>query len=215
MINSCNNIEHTKWGENAVGTLTSIISFLSRDQLSLSVNIIILKSEVNTMTASPSTDMIASPPFSRFIGSSEFSDISFRVIEDKEEEEMEEEASSIIEENDEKEGDKKGETEIMNENKGKFWIFHGHKNILAVVSPWYNILFTNGMKESSQKEITISGVKHDIFYRLLKYCYTFKIDMDGVNDTYEMLKASDRFQIANIREESLCYLRQELNENNT
>jgi hypothetical protein len=70
------------------------------------------------------------------------------------------------------------------------------------------------MKESLQQEITISGVKHDIFYRLLKYCYTFKIDIDGVNDAYEMLKASDRFQIVSIREEPLLYLRQELNEEN-
>ncbi|KAI7896598.1 uncharacterized protein EV154DRAFT_547250 [Mucor mucedo] len=174
--------KHTKWGEDSLGTLSSIIPFLSRDQVSLSVNITILKSEVNNMTAATPTDIITSPPFSRYIDSKEFSDISFKVL--------------------------------GNDSVENFRIFYGHKNILAAISPWFNIIFTNGMKESLENEITISDVKHDIFYRLLKYCYTFKIDIDDIDDAYEMLKASDRFQISNIREESLRFLRQELNEDN-
>jgi hypothetical protein len=162
--------------------LSSIDPFLSRDQISLSVNITILKSEVASTLA---LDMLkASPPFARYIDSAEFSDIAFRVIEQ----------------------------ECLSKDTGK--LFHGHKNILAAVSPWFHMLFTNGMRESQQQEIMISGVKHPIFYRLLKYCYTFEIDMDGVEDAYEMLKASDQFQIVNIREEALRYLRQELNEDN-
>lgn len=134
------------------------------------------------MTAATPTDIITSPPFSRYIDSKEFSDVSFKVLGDDSDESVR--------------------------------IFHGHKNILAAISPWFNILFTNGMKESLENEISISDVKHDIFYRLLKYCYTFKIDIDGIDDAYEMLKASDRFQISSIREESLRFLRQELNEDN-
>lgn len=190
-------IENTRWGEDSLGTLSSIIPFLSRDQVSLSVNITILKSEVNNMTAATSTDIVTASPFSRYIDSKEFSDISFKVIE-------EDNNSSTKEEEDHENDD----------DCENIRIFHSHKNILSAISPWFRIIFTNGMKESLQNEITISDVKHDTFYRLLKYCYTFKIDIDGVDDAYEMLKASDRFQINNIREESLRYLRQELSEDN-
>lgn len=174
------NVENTKWGEDALGTLSSIIPFISRDQLSLSVNITILKSEVHTMT--PNNLMETTPPFARYINSQEFSDVSFLVYEQ--------------------------------DHEGESRLFHGHKNILAAISPWFQMLFTNGMKESGQHEIKIHGVQHATFYRLLSYCYSFKINIEGVHDAYEMLKASDRFQIKFIREEALRYLRRELNEDN-
>lgn len=152
------------------------------------------------------------PPFSRYIDSSEFSDVSFRVVEEDEDLEyaakLNKRDSSLYKEI------TISSTKEEEEDAKKARLFHGHKNILAAISPWFHMLFTNGMRESLQNEITITGVKHDIFYRLLKYCYTFKMDIDGVTDAYEMLRASDRFQIANIREEALCYLRQELDENN-
>jgi hypothetical protein len=100
------------------------------------------------------------------------------------------------------------------EHEGESRVFYGHKNILAAISPWFQILFTNGMKESGQHEIKIHGVQHLTFHRLLSYCYSFKITIEGVQDAYEMLKASDRFQIIHIREEALRYLRRELNEEN-
>ena len=152
------------------------------------------------------------PPFFRYIDSSEFSDVSFRVVEEDEDLEyatkLNKRDSSLYKET------TISSTQKEDEEDKKVRLFHGHKNILAAISPWFHILFTNGMRESLQNEITITGVKHDIFYRLLKYCYTFKMDIDGVADAYEMLRASDRFQIVNIREEALCYLRQELDENN-
>ncbi|KAL9558374.1 hypothetical protein PS6_001341 [Mucor atramentarius] len=201
--------KNTKWGEDSLGTLSSIIPFLSRDQLSLSVNITILKSEMNNKAAIPPI----TPPFSRYIDSSEFSDVSFRVIEQDEDLEyankINKRDSSLYKEIALDSQDSQDESDT-----NKVRVFHGHKNILAAISPWFHMLFTNGMRESLQNEITITGVKHDIFYRLLRYCYTFKMDIDGVTDAYEMLRASDRFQIVNIREEALCYLRQELDENN-
>ncbi|KAK4513095.1 DNA polymerase delta small subunit Cdc1 [Mucor velutinosus] len=203
--------KNTKWGEVSIGTLSSIIPFLSRDQLSLSVTITILKSEVNNKAAIPTI----TPPFSRYIDSPEFSDVSFRVIEEDEDLEYanklnKRDRSLCKEISLEKQQDSSQEKPDTN----KVRVFHGHKNILAAISPWFHMLFTNGMRESLQNEITISGVQHDIFYRLLKYCYTFKMDINGVTDAYEMLRASDRFQIVNIREEALCYLRQELDEHN-
>ncbi|CEP14884.1 hypothetical protein [Parasitella parasitica] len=200
--------KNTKWGEDSLGTLSSIVPFLSRDQLSLSVNITILKSEMNNKAAIPTI----SPPFSRYIDSSEFSDVSFRVVEQDDDLDYaaakanKRDSSLCIESGTEQQAN---DTHVKKDR-----VFHGHKNILAAISPWFHVLFTNGMKESLQNEITITGVKHDIFYRLLKYCYTFKMDIDGVTDAYEMLRASDRFQIVNIREEALCYLRQELDEHN-
>lgn len=158
------------------------------------------------MSTSVSAETISSSLFSKYIDSPQYSDVSFKVIEeDVEEEKSTSEAAGVGNSGTMKLEDKKEET---------VRIFHGHKNFLAAISPWFSIIFTNGMRESLQNEITISGVKHDIFYRLLKYCYTFRLDIDGVYDAYEMLKASDRFQISNIREECLRYLRQELNEEN-
>jgi hypothetical protein len=169
----------------------------------LSVNITILKSEV----ASKLTDMMTLRPFSGYVDCPEFSDISFRVIEQEEEDNTEAYLNQLH----------KRDSTLYKDKEAvdaKVRIFHGHKNILAAISPWFHMLFTNGMQESQQQEIKIIGVQHAIFYRLLKYCYAFEIDMDNVNDAYEMLRASDRFQIVPIREETLGYLRQELNEDN-
>ncbi|CAO3630279.1 unnamed protein product [Mucor fragilis] len=209
--------KNTKWGEDSIGTLSSIVPFLSRDQLSLSVNITILKSEMNNKAAIPTI----TPPFSRYIDSPEFSDVSFRVIEEDEgleyaNQSNKRDSSLTSLENQQQQQQQQQQQDLPQQasDADKVRVFHGHKNILAAISPWFHMLFTNGMRESLQDEITISGVKHDIFHRLLKYCYTFKMDIDGVTDAYEMLRASDRFQIINIREEALCYLRQELDENN-
>ncbi|KAI8883031.1 hypothetical protein K501DRAFT_333651 [Backusella circina FSU 941] len=169
--------KQTKWGEDALGTLDSFMAFLSRDQASLSVHITILKSEIDRLD----TPQLITP-FSRFIDSAEFSDITFRVHEHEQDEE------------------------------GR--VFFGHKNILAAMSPWFNMLFTSGMKESHQKEIRVCGVQHDIFLRLLTYCYTFNVDIHSVSDGYEMIEAADRFQLDNVREIAFQYLRQEMSENN-
>jgi Asp/Glu/hydantoin racemase len=80
---------------------------------------------VNNITASAFSDIKTSPPFSRFIDSSEFSDISFRVIEEEEEILA---VAAVIEEEEEKK--EKGV-------QGKIRICHGHKNILAAISPWF------------------------------------------------------------------------------
>lgn len=185
--------------------MINITRYLGRDQLSLSVNINILKSEVDEMNTAVSADAISSSIFSRLIDSPQYSDVSIKVIE--EEVEKWESISGA--------GDDKSETiTVDDKTKQTVRTFYGHKNFLAANSPWFDIIFTNGMKESLENEITISGVKRDIFYRLLKYCYTFKIDIDGVRDAYEVLKAADRFQISNIRQECLRYLRQEINEEN-
>lgn len=197
--------ELTKWGEDSLGHVSNITPYLGRDQLSLSVNINILKSEVDEMNTAVSADAISSSLFSRLIDSPQYSDVSIKVIE--EDVEKWESISGAGSDNPET-------VKVDDKIKQTIRTFYGHKNFLAANSPWFDIIFTNGMKESLENEITIRGVKHDIFYRLLKYCYTFKIDINGVHDAYEVLKAADRFQISNIRQECLRYLRQEVNEEN-
>ncbi|KAI9477863.1 MAG: hypothetical protein EXX96DRAFT_618792 [Benjaminiella poitrasii] len=146
--------------------------------------------------------IIPSKPFNDYIDSTEFSDISFRIFE------HEEDSDSVISEkandNDSVMSEEEGNVETSN-------IIHAHKVILAAASPWFKMLFTNGMKESSKEVINLYEVPFDVFKRLIRYCYTYELEVKDLNDAYEVLRVADRFQLTKTYKGIFNTIRQEIN----
>ncbi|KAI9470099.1 MAG: hypothetical protein EXX96DRAFT_588775 [Benjaminiella poitrasii] len=74
------------------------------------------------------------------------------------------------------------------------------------------MLLSNGMSESSQREVSIYDVSLDIFKRLVRYCYTFEFELNGLEDVYKVLEAADKFQLIKVCEKIFYTIRQEINE---
>lgn len=189
--------KHTEWGEPALATLSSLEPFLNQNQASLSINIIILKSEVDPLPP------IAAPglsPFANYFNSPEFADVQLQVTP----------SLTGVNEDDASSTSEEAKCAISQDRP----IIYGHKNILSAMSPMFKALFTSGMRESYESVITIHGVETGAFTRLLRYCYTFDIQFQSVRDAYAILEVADRFQVTAVREEALRYMRQEITHDN-
>ncbi|KAI9470104.1 MAG: hypothetical protein EXX96DRAFT_588802 [Benjaminiella poitrasii] len=126
------------------------------------------------------------------LDSTEFSNVSFRVFEN-------ENTDSIYSTREENMDDK---------------IVKAHKFFLATASPWFKILFTNGMQETEQKVINIHGVSLDVFKRLVRYCYTYKIEIADINDAYKVLEAADMFHLTQVYKSAMDVMRKEIDDEN-
>ncbi|KAI8375925.1 uncharacterized protein BYT42DRAFT_368127 [Radiomyces spectabilis] len=123
---------------------------------------------------------VCNSPFAKYFNSRDFSDVLFRIHG------------------------------IDDSHDNEPAIVYGHRNILAALSPWFQTLFTSGMRETFENEVNIFGVKRKLFMRVLRYCYTLHISIRGVADAYELLAAADRYQMVSLRDEVLRFLRHEI-----
>ena len=79
--------------------------------------------------------------------------------------------------------------------------FSCHKVILAAMSSYFQVMFTSGMKEESEKEIVIKGIEPDIFSVVLNYIYTGKNQLN-VSNAQELLSAAVYLQVESLQ--TLC-----------
>eukprot|EP01133_Synstelium_polycarpum_P014028 gene14028-16535_t len=79
---------------------------------------------------------------------------------------------------------------------------HVHRNILAIRSSYFKSLFTVGMKESFQKEITVTGEKYDDFNSLLRYIYTGDKTLITLENCIGLLHLADRYMMPRLL--SIC-----------
>ena len=56
-----------------------------------------------------------------------------------------------------------------------------HKCVLAAVSNYFKAMFTAGLAESNQEEVTINGISSPILEQLLEYAYTAEIKITKSN----------------------------------
>ncbi|RUS13073.1 hypothetical protein BC937DRAFT_86390 [Endogone sp. FLAS-F59071] len=167
--------------------------------LCVSVEILEVQSDLPEPVFGPDP---ASHPFARLVNNPMFSDVTFRLIEDKE-------PSSPS-----------TPTSMSHSNSSlptpdKERVFYAHKSILAASSPWFEALFSNGMRETYENEITLEGVEHAGFLQLLRYCYTLQYpQVRSRRDAERLLALADRFEILPVREECFRYLRVELGMSN-
>ncbi|CAG8517404.1 8590_t:CDS:2 [Paraglomus occultum] len=165
--------KHSTWGEENLIGLEEIDRFVANDTISLCVNFEIQESVID---APPKVNN----PFDRLINSPQFSDVTFRVIDECECEKL----------------------------------FYAHKGILACSSPVFTAMLTNGMKETYEREIRLCQINHDAFASLLRFIYTFEINIQSMADAEQLLALAERFEVVPVRDECLRYLRLELNLDN-
>jgi hypothetical protein len=92
--------------------------------------------------------------------------------------------------------------------------FYAHKVVMASSSPWFETLFTNGMKETYSNEITLADTDPAIFELVLRHCYGIEVDITDMQQAENIVVLSDRFGIDRLKEEAFRFTRLELCPNN-
>ena len=58
---------------------------------------------------------------------------------------------------------------------------HAHKVVLAASCPYFETMFTGGLYETHQSEVTIKEVDEETMETLIDFCYTSSIEVDWSN----------------------------------
>jgi BTB/POZ domain len=92
--------------------------------------------------------------------------------------------------------------------------FYAHKVVMASASPWFETLFTNGMKETFSNEITLADTDPATFEFVLRHCYGMEFGINDIEQAESIVVLSDRFGIDRLKEEAFRHIRLELCPNN-
>jgi len=77
-------------------------------------------------------------------------------------------------------------------------IIFTNKEVLAEESEYFRYLFTSGMKESIELQITIEDVEYSTFYKAVEFMYTHTLHALTLDEGIRLLITADRFQIKNL-----------------
>ena len=91
--------------------------------------------------------------------------------------------------------------------------FHAHRIILAGVSPYLRAMFTNGMLESAQKKVEISGIDAKTMELLIEFAYTGTIEVN-IENVQQLLAAASMLNITPLRNSCSNFLRAQLDSGN-
>ncbi|XP_046562083.1 kelch-like protein 24 [Haliotis rubra] len=84
-------------------------------------------------------------------------------------------------------------------------VFECHKAVLAATSPYFDAMFSSGMKESVDNIVRPQGLSTNAFENILTFLYTGRCEVD-VDNAEEILKASSMFQITMLTEKCEKFL---------
>lgn len=79
-----------------------------------------------------------------------------------------------------------------------------HRHILYAANHYFKTMFTMGLKESSQSEISIQDVDGEILQQLITHCYTGQIAVAAEN-VDEMTIAANMLQFKEVREQCAAF----------
>eukprot|EP00794_Sanderia_malayensis_P011756 gene11756-12975_t len=91
--------------------------------------------------------------------------------------------------------------------------FHAHRIILAGVSPYLRAMFTNGMLESGQKKVEISGIDAKTMALLIEFAYTGFLEVN-IENVQQLLAAASMLNINALRNSCSNFLRAQLDSGN-
>ena len=77
--------------------------------------------------------------------------------------------------------------------------FHCHKAVLFATSPYFDAMFSSGMKESVSGEVTFKDMEAETFEQIMEYIYTGK-EVVTQDNVIKLLKASSLLQIKSLCE---------------
>lgn len=78
---------------------------------------------------------------------------------------------------------------------------HGHRAILAARSDHFRAMFTSGMREAHEQEVTLSHMRVPVFLALLEYIYVDSISV-GPDMAIELFAAADLYTLDRLK--GLC-----------
>jgi hypothetical protein len=81
------------------------------------------------------------------------------------------------------------------------------KAIISILSEKFRAMFTSGMLESRAREIELSDVSYPVFYSILEYLYTGRVQFGGgtegqpvsIDFLFEVLFAADRYLLEPVK----------------
>ena len=74
---------------------------------------------------------------------------------------------------------------------------YGHK-LLCLRCPYFNHMFTGEYMESKAAELSIDGIRPEIFILFLEYLYSDSVDIQ-LNSAMELFEAADRFGMERLK----------------
>ena len=75
--------------------------------------------------------------------------------------------------------------------------FPVHRAIMSACSPYFRALFTNGMHETGEREVTIPGVAAEMMGIIIEFAYTRQAHVSSVN-VEQLLPAADQFHVLGL-----------------
>ncbi|XP_037022271.2 kelch repeat and BTB domain-containing protein 6 [Artibeus jamaicensis] len=88
-------------------------------------------------------------------------------------------------------------------------LFPCNRNVLAASCPYFKSMFTGGMYESQQANVTMHDVDAESFEVLVEYCYTGRVSLSEAN-VQRLYAASDMLQLEYVREACASFLARRL-----
>lgn len=92
--------------------------------------------------------------------------------------------------------------------------FPAHRVVVAASSPVFEAMLTNGMRETSQQEITLEGVSAVPWRRTLDFIYRGVIHIRDENEALEVLEIAHKYALTRLLNFIELYLRERLNIDN-
>ncbi|KAI8502222.1 hypothetical protein Bbelb_198100 [Branchiostoma belcheri] len=91
--------------------------------------------------------------------------------------------------------------------------FPCHRNVLASVSPYFFAMFTNGLAESHQREVEITGIDAGTMKKILSYVYTTEVEITEDN-VERLLVAANMLQLTMLVEDCGNFMFERVNNSN-
>ena len=78
--------------------------------------------------------------------------------------------------------------------------FSANRCVVAAASPVLRSMLTNGMKETTQREIQLEEVNADGWRMVLEYVYTARLEFDSIDSALRCLECANRFQCEDLEQ---------------
>lgn len=83
-----------------------------------------------------------------------------------------------------------------------------HRWNLASQSDFFKLLFTTSLAEANKSEIRICEIDHSLLEKIISCCYVREVEISSTSELYDLLLASDKFQMPFLRKACLGLLKQ-------